>query len=110
MGLSLHNSIAILEGHFGKKSEFIRTPKFNLGSRHEAIKKTSVKWNFQLLMEIFLMLLFAFGIFSAFRIGSYSLLPFHLMMFFGFSYVVLATFNVEINPGKKSDFTGFGNL
>ncbi|WP_051205309.1 cellulose synthase family protein [Salinimicrobium xinjiangense] len=102
MGLSLHNSIAILEGHFGKKSEFIRTPKFNLGSRHESLKKTSLKWNFQLLLEILLMLLFAFGIFSAFRTGSYSLLPFHLMMFFGFSYVVLTSFNIEI--GRPTRF------
>ena len=30
MGFSLHNTIAVLEGHFGKKSEFIRTPKFNI--------------------------------------------------------------------------------
>ena len=30
MGFSVHNSLAVLEGHFGKKSEFIRTPKFNL--------------------------------------------------------------------------------
>ncbi|MEN8913934.1 MAG: cellulose synthase family protein, partial [Polaribacter sp.] len=30
MGFSLHNSIAVLEGHFGKKSEFVRTPKFNI--------------------------------------------------------------------------------
>ncbi len=89
MGLSLHNSIAILEGHFGKKSEFIRTPKFNLKNRPEVKFNSPVKINFQLILEILLMLLFAFGIFSAFRIGSYSLLPFHFMMFFGFSYVVL---------------------
>lgn len=93
MGLSLHNSIAILEGHFGKKSEFIRTPKFNLGSSQESFQKSGVNWNYQLLLEMLLMLLFAFGIFSAFRIGSYSLLPFHLMMFFGFSYVVSASFD-----------------
>ena len=30
MGFSLHNTIAVLEGHFGKKSEFVRTPKFNI--------------------------------------------------------------------------------
>jgi hypothetical protein len=101
MGLSLHNSIAILEGHFGKKSEFIRTPKFNLDSKPNVAIKSPVKINFQLIVEILLMLLFAFGIFSAFRIGSYSLLPFHLMMFFGFFYIVLASFNVEIYPGKN---------
>ena len=99
MGLSLHNSVAILEGHFGKKSEFIRTPKFNLGSKSGAALKSPVKITFQLILEILLVLLFAFGIFSAFRIESYSLLPFHLMMFFGFSYVVLSSLNIEI--GKK---------
>src|SRR5690606_37074111 len=30
MGFSLHNTVAIIEGHLGKKSEFIRTPKFNI--------------------------------------------------------------------------------
>ena len=101
MGLSLHNSIAILEGHFGKKSEFIRTPKFNLKNRPEVKFNSPVKINFQLILEILLMLLFAFGIFSAFRIGSYSLLPFHLMMFFGFSYVVLTSFNIEIGRPNR---------
>ncbi|WP_051286257.1 cellulose synthase family protein [Salinimicrobium terrae] len=110
MGLSLHNSIAILEGHFGKKSEFIRTPKFNLGSKSETTVKIPVKISFQLVLEILLMLLFAFGIFSAFRIESYSLLPFHIMMFFGFSYVILASLNIGIFPDKKSDLTGFENL
>ncbi|NJW53103.1 cellulose synthase family protein [Salinimicrobium oceani] len=110
MGLSLHNSVAILEGHFGKKSEFIRTPKFNLSNNQKSFKKTGVKWNLQLILEMLLMLLFAFGIFSAFKIGAYSLLPFHLMMFFGFSYVVLTSLNVEIFSGKKSDLTGFENL
>ncbi|MDX1752944.1 MAG: glycosyltransferase [Salinimicrobium sediminis] len=110
MGLSLHNSIAILEGHLGKKSEFIRTPKFNLGGKHETKGKTHVKLNFQLILEILLMLLFAFGIFSAFKMGTYSLLPFHLMMFFGFSYVVLASLNIEILAGRKADLTGFENL
>ena len=110
MGLSLHNTIAILEGHFGKKSEFIRTPKFNLGGRHEARRESPVKLTFQLLLEILLMLLFAFAIFSAFSIGTYSLLPFHLMMFFGFSYVVLASLNIEILAGRKADLTDFKNL
>ncbi|SOC79950.1 hypothetical protein SAMN06296241_1491 [Salinimicrobium sediminis] len=110
MGLSLHISIAILEGHFGKKSEFIRTPKFNLKSRPHLKLNSPVKVNFQLIVEILLMLLFAFGIFSAFKIGTYSLLPFHLMMFFGFSYVVLASLNIEILAGRKTDLKGFENL
>ena len=110
MGLSLHNSIAILEGHFGKRSEFIRTPKFNLSGKPEATVRVPVKIDFQLILEILLMLLFAFGIFSAFRTETYSLLPFHLMMFFGFTYVVLTSLNIEIFPRKKPDLTGYKNL
>ena len=103
MGLSLHNSIAILEGHYGKKSEFIRTPKFNLENIKTTAPKTQVKINFQLILEILLMLLFAFGIFSAFRIGTYTMLPFHLMMFFGFSYVVLSSLNIKFwRPNRFS--------
>src|SRR5690606_37621421 len=29
MGFSLHNSMAVMEGHIGKRSDFIRTPKYN---------------------------------------------------------------------------------
>ena len=32
MGFSVHNSVAVIEGHLGKKSEFVRTPKFNINS------------------------------------------------------------------------------
>ena len=30
IGFSIHNSVAVIEGHVGKKSPFIRTPKFNI--------------------------------------------------------------------------------
>lgn len=40
MGLSLHNSIAVLQGYLGKKSPFIRTPKFNIKSIKDSWKST----------------------------------------------------------------------
>ncbi len=95
MGFSVHNSRAVLEGHFGKRSEFIRTPKFNLDGKERLLKKTPSKITFQLLLEISLMLLFAFAIFSAFNLENYRLLLFHLMLFFGFTYVVLTSLNIE---------------
>lgn len=101
MGFSVHNSLAVLEGHLGKRSEFIRTPKFNLQGKEKILKKEPSKITFQLLLEISLMLLFAFAIISAFRLGNYSLLLFHLMLFFGFSYVVLTSLNIEFwRPNK----------
>ncbi len=90
MGFSLHNSIAVLEGHLGKKSEFIRTPKFNM-------KKLSDKWkgnkyiNHNLskhtILEAILMIYFAFALYSGIKMGDYGLFGFHLMLFSGFSFV-----------------------
>ena len=94
MGFSVHNSRAVLEGHFGKRSEFIRTPKFNLKAKEKILKKEPPKFTFQLLIEISLMLLFAYAIISAFTLENYSLLLFHLMLFFGFSYVVFTSLNI----------------
>lgn len=94
MGFSLHNSIAVVEGHLGKKSEFVRTPKFNVKSLGERWRDNIyLKKNFspKLLIEGLLMLYFAFGMYSAFIVGDqggdFGLFPFHLMLFFGFGYV-----------------------
>jgi cellulose synthase/poly-beta-1,6-N-acetylglucosamine synthase-like glycosyltransferase len=38
LGFSLHNSLAVLEGHRGKRSEFVRTPKFNINSLKDSWK------------------------------------------------------------------------
>ena len=94
MGFSLHNSIAVLEGHLGKKSDFVRTPKFNISKykdnfkNNKYIKKTV---SVHVIFEGLLMLYFAFGMYSAFIVGNqggdFGLFPFHLMLFVGFGYV-----------------------
>ena len=38
LGFSFHNTIAVLEGHSGKRSEFVRTPKFNISSLSDSWK------------------------------------------------------------------------
>jgi len=84
MGFSLHNSIAVLEGHIGKRSEFVRTPKFNISSFKDSWKGNKyVKKNVSLnvVIEGLLMLYFAFGMYSAFVVGDqggdFGLFPFH---------------------------------
>ena len=95
MGFSVHNARAVLEGHFGKRSEFIRTPKFNVRGQQKVLKQEPSKISFELILETLLLLMFGFAIYSAFRIENYSLLLFHLMLFFGFSYVVFTSLNIE---------------
>lgn len=94
MGFSLHNSIAVLEGHIGKRSEFVRTPKFNISTLKDSWKGNKyLKKNISLnvIFEGLLMIYFAFGMYSAFIVGDqggdFGLFPFHLMLFLGFGYV-----------------------
>jgi len=41
MGLSFHNSIAVIQGYLGKKSPFVRTPKFDVRQIGDQIAKKS---------------------------------------------------------------------
>lgn len=102
MGLSLHISKAVLEGHLGRKSEFIRTPKFNLAANKRYSGRTPLLFDFQLFLEILLMLLFGCAVAMAFVIGNFNLLLFHLMLFFGFTYVVISTIGAWDWTQKKS--------
>lgn len=103
MGFSLHNSIAVLEGHWGKKSEFVRTPKFNIDSIKDSWKKNKyIKKSISahVIFEGILMLYFAFGMYSAFIVGDqggdFGLFPFHLMLFLGFGYVFIKSITSKV--------------
>ena len=90
MGFSVHNSLAVLEGHFGKKSEFIRTPKFNVNTLKDSWKGNkylSNKFSANILIEALLCLYFAFALYSAFALNDFGLIVFHLMLFGGFGFV-----------------------
>ena len=73
MGFSLHNTIAVLEGHIGKKSEFVRTPKFNIKSLKDSWKNNKYirrKPSLNVIIEGLLTMYFAFGMYSAFIVGD----------------------------------------
>lgn len=87
MGLSLHNGLAVLEGYFGRKTPFIRTPKFNLDKKKGSwtgnkYLKTNLTWiNY---FELSLAFYFAFGVIKGVQLKDYGLLPFHIMLSLGF--------------------------
>ncbi|MCX7546910.1 glycosyltransferase family 2 protein [Xanthomarina sp. F1114] len=94
MGFSLHNSIAVIEGHLGKRSDFIRTPKFNINSVSDSWKSNKyLNKNIPIyvVFEGLLTLYFAFGMYLAFVVGDhggdFGLFPFHFMLFLGFGFV-----------------------
>jgi len=90
MGMSLHNAIAVLEGYLGKKSAFIRTPKFNIINKKDkwAKKKYRIKTISSLtFVEILLSLYFLGGIVFGIIIKQYDLLFLHTVLSAGFGMV-----------------------
>ena len=104
MGLSLHNAMAVMEGYIGKKSPFIRTPKFNLTD------DKSQKWNANTylkrrinpltILEILFAIYFLGGIVLGFMYKDYGLMPFHFMLFLGFAYVSIFSVSHSFKVAK----------
>lgn len=92
MGLSLHNTIAVLEGWLGIKSPFRRTPKFNIVTKRDPwLNKSYLRSNVSLItvMEGFLSVSFAVAIVKGLQMHDTSLLLFHTMLAIGFGTVFL---------------------
>ncbi len=90
MGLSLHNSIAVIEGLLGRKTPFVRTPKFAISTQQGTWKDKiyrARKAHPLTLVEVALGFYFLAGIIYGIAAGEYGLLPFHAMLTFGFFYV-----------------------
>jgi cellulose synthase/poly-beta-1,6-N-acetylglucosamine synthase-like glycosyltransferase len=86
MGLSFHNAVAVLEGLFGKKTPFIRTPKFNSTSDNALIsgnKYLTEKVDFNTIIELILGIYFLGGIVLGLYINDIGLLVFHAMLAIG---------------------------
>lgn len=98
MGFSFHNTVAVLEGLWGKKSEFIRTPKLNIEGLKEKWKQNSYisdTISKNIIVEGLLILYFIFAMYSAFRLNDYSLIALHAMLFIGFSFVFIKSIQVN---------------
>ena len=79
MGLSFHNSIAVFQGLFGKKSDFIRTPKYGIQKISDTFRKDAyfkTKFSKQILFEGLLALYFI----GAFVIGLIYHLPYFQLL------------------------------
>jgi cellulose synthase/poly-beta-1,6-N-acetylglucosamine synthase-like glycosyltransferase len=94
MGLALHNAQAVWEGLSGKKSPFIRTPKFNLeggigleSNSYIKFKIPATTW-----MEGVLMLVFSGMVGLHLYWHTFEMLPFHLMLAVGYGLVFFSSF------------------
>jgi cellulose synthase/poly-beta-1,6-N-acetylglucosamine synthase-like glycosyltransferase len=93
MGLSLSNTVAVLEGYMGIKSSFVRTPKFNVAAKSEFKGNKYDKKSISLITigEGLLMLLFGFTTINRAIYGDLGMVPFHLMLTLGYGLVFFST-------------------
>ncbi|MCG5643758.1 glycosyltransferase family 2 protein [Flavobacteriaceae bacterium LSUCC0859] len=99
LGFSLHNSLAVLEGHMGKRSEFVRTPKFNITQLKDSWKSNrylNKKISPNVLIEGALMGYFLYGMYVAVPLNDFGLFPFHFMLFLGFGFVFFKSISAKI--------------
>ena len=95
MGLSLHNSIAVLQGYLGKRSAFIRTPKFDIKSIKDQFKSRKKYLKYKLtwttIFEGLLSLYFLAGVISGIYLENTTFIIFHLMLFIGYGTIFYFT-------------------
>lgn len=90
MGLSFHNSLAVLQGYLGKKSAFIRTPKFNILDIKDSFKKSKYQHKSLptvTIIEGLLAIYFLAAIIGGIILNDGSLMIFHILLFVGYSVI-----------------------
>jgi len=94
MGLSLHNTVAVIQGWIGKKSAFIRTPKFNIKGVSDSWSKKSylaskITWTtvFEGIFALYFMAAVALG----FWMQNYTFIIFHMLLMIGYSTIFYYT-------------------
>jgi cellulose synthase/poly-beta-1,6-N-acetylglucosamine synthase-like glycosyltransferase len=89
MGLTFHNSVAVVEGWMGRKTPFVRTPKFSIVGQDDRWKSNhrfSARINAITIMEGILCLYFLLGIVIGLFLEDYGLILFHFLLAAGYAF------------------------
>lgn len=102
MGLSLSNTVAVIEGYLGIKSSFVRTPKFNVLKKGEMKNNKYDKKSLSIINigELVLFLTFGFTTVNRAIYGDIGMVPFHLMLTIGYGLVFFYTV-YELRTSKQ---------
>lgn len=94
MGLALHNSIAVLQGYIGKKSPFVRTPKYAINTIKDSFQKEkyrSFKLEWTTIGEGLLTLYFLGGLVGGIYLQESTFLVFHTLLTIGYGTIFYYT-------------------
>jgi cellulose synthase/poly-beta-1,6-N-acetylglucosamine synthase-like glycosyltransferase len=112
MGLSLHNAQAVVAGFAGRKSAFVRTPKFNQNAAQSSWRQNRYLLSADMKLswgELFLCLYFLGAIGLGFYWQNFSFMPLHLLFVTGFGLVSYYSIgeSVASRPAKEAVINDF---
>ena len=93
MGLSLHNTVAVVQGFLGKKSPFVRTPKFAIGGKNSlasnAYRQRTINWTTigEGVLAVVFTASFSWGVYT----GNTFFSAFHAMLAIGYTSIFIIT-------------------
>lgn len=105
IGLSVHNSKAVLEAFFNRQTEFKRTPKYKIEKKKDRWlgKKYKGEINLLVIIELLLGVYFSFNIYFAYVNKIYISIPFLMMFQVGYFYVAFLSIFQVILGGIASN-------
>jgi cellulose synthase/poly-beta-1,6-N-acetylglucosamine synthase-like glycosyltransferase len=118
IGISVRNAQAVIEAITGKKTEFARTPKYNIAGKQGSYTKKSYKnkAGWMPYAEIFLGVYFALTVVYAVANENYATVPFLLLFVWGYlytgfmslgqTYLANLRFEVETSPEMRPAASG----
>jgi cellulose synthase/poly-beta-1,6-N-acetylglucosamine synthase-like glycosyltransferase len=118
IGISVRNAQAVIEALAGKKTEFARTPKYNIAGKQGSYAKKSYrnKAGWMPYAEIFLGIYFALTVVYAVANENYATVPFLLLFVWGYlytgfmslgqTYLANLRFGVETSPEMRPAASG----
>jgi cellulose synthase/poly-beta-1,6-N-acetylglucosamine synthase-like glycosyltransferase len=103
MGFAVNNSRAVIEGLLNRKSEFVRTPKYQVIDGKDpwvGKKYTTNKFGMSVIVELVMAVYCLVGIISSIYLLEIAALPFQLLFFLGFSFVSLTSIKHAVAKNK----------
>lgn len=94
MGLSLHNTVAVIQGYRGKASPFVRTPKFNIQSLRDSFARKAYvmrKLSWTTVFEGLFALYFAGAVCYGIMVENLTFILFHGMLALGYGAIFFFT-------------------
>ncbi|MGH9928898.1 MAG: cellulose synthase family protein [Pyrinomonadaceae bacterium] len=103
IGLAFSNARAVLEALLGIKSDFIRTPKYQVEKNQDETwkrKKYKRKRGFLPLLELSFSIYFLLAILYSINLRMWGTVPFLSLFFFGFGYMGVMSFVQSFSGGR----------